>query len=107
MPTAERGEEEPFHEGQGRRASLLGGIGAAALTLTPSRGAGAFPSQSLEGLQESAASRSGAGDFGAAALRNPAIYRSRLHWASDLPSNLRPTLVNNSIMYSCLCRSLS
>lgn len=67
-------QEDP-PRGWGRRASLLSSVGAAAWTLTPADGAQAFPSQSLETLQESAASRSGAGDYGITALRNPAIYR--------------------------------
>ena len=64
-----------------RRVALLSALGHAtagvAGTLYPKK-ADAFPSPSLESLQESAATASSrcSGESGISALRNPAIYRS-------------------------------
>lgn len=61
---------------ESRRMALISTFGHVGATLLPGRQAAAFPSPSLEALQESVASSSRCGgDTGISALRNPAIYR--------------------------------
>ena len=65
---------------ESRRRTLISTLGLLGANSLPEKQAGAFPSPSLEILQESVASssRSG-GDIGISALRNPAIYRSVIY----------------------------
>ena len=83
---ADRIDERKKHDGPGaagmqlasesRRMALISTFGHVGATLLPGRQAAAFPSPSLEALQESVASSSRyGGDTGISALRNPAIYR--------------------------------